>query len=318
MGDNHSATRDPRLLRTLQYFEAVARLGSVKAAAEECSVSASAISHQLRELKNYLGEEVFVASGRSIRLTETGEQLFLHVSRMFANLDRVLEDTVGRTKPLLRLAVCSSFGPAWLAKRLPDFIHRQPAIDVEVHLFSKDPLQTEKTADVIVTADDVEAGFEAVTLFEEMLVAVCSPDASRNADGMPLQLITTDLVRGKVAEDWRDFSDTVGQDYLGTAQGGLVRCTHYLLAMAMAQAGVGAALVPDFLAGDALERGELVLLTPQMLPAGRIYKACYKTSRARDPAISSLVRWIRGQADTGGSATTRAAVHPKVLTIVTG
>ena len=133
MANNRALVRDPRLLRSLQYFEAVARHGSVKMAADELNVSPSAISHQLRELKNYLGEEVVIKSGRGIRLTETGEQLFQHVSGMLANLDRVIENTVGKSKPLVRLAVCSSFGPTWLAKRLPEFLEREPAVDVELH-----------------------------------------------------------------------------------------------------------------------------------------------------------------------------------------
>ena len=50
--------RNARLMRGLHYFEAVARLQSVKLAAEELGVSQSAVSHQLRELTEVLGEQL--------------------------------------------------------------------------------------------------------------------------------------------------------------------------------------------------------------------------------------------------------------------
>ncbi len=291
--------RDPRVLRSLQYFEAVARIGSIKGAAQENNVTASAVSHQLRELRNYLGEEIVVRCGRGVRLTETGEQIYQQVSRLFEDLDRILARTVGEEKALVRLAVCSSFGPAWLAKRLPDFQERNPSIDVELRMFSQDPLQTEAVADVVVTADESGAGFQSVTLFEEMLVPVIGPQTPLDKEGMPLQLITTDIEPQYFADDWKEFCSTTGLDYLGSAGGHIVRSTHYMLAMALARADVGAALVPDFLAADVVRRGDLRLLTTEKLPAGRVYKACYKISRARDPAVKTLVSWMKAQAKQG-------------------
>jgi LysR family glycine cleavage system transcriptional activator len=287
--------KDPRVLRSLQYFEAVARLGSVRKAAEERRVSASAVSHQMRELSDFIGEELYLRSGRGIRLTETGERLYLQIAALFEDLDRVLENAVGRTKPLIRIAVCSSVGPAWLAKRLPEFLQQNQAIDVELRMYAQDPLQSESTADIIVTADNVEAGFEAISLFEETLVAVGSTDMARNEAGLPLRLITTDLERHLFAEDWHDFSAETGLDYVASATSGIMRTTHYHLAMALAQQSVGAALVPDFLAADALRNGDLKLISPTRISARRTYKLCYKTSRAAETELKCFVRWIKAR-----------------------
>lgn len=305
MDNNRLTLKDARVLRSLQYFEAVARLGSVRAAAEERRVSASAVSHQMRDLSSFVGEELFVRSGRGIRLTEVGERLFLQVTDLFENLDRALESTIGRTKPLIRIAVCSSFGPAWLAKRLPEFLQQNQAIDVELRMYAHDPLQSETTADAIVTAGNVEAGFEAVDLFEETLVAVGSATMARSETGMPLCLITTDLERRSFAEDWHEFSAETGLDYVASATSGVMRTTHYHLAMALAQESVGAALVPDFLAADALRNGSLRLISPTRISARRTYKLCYKTSRAAEAEIRCLVRWMK--AKTGSKAVSLVA-----------
>jgi LysR family glycine cleavage system transcriptional activator len=304
-------------LRSLQYFEAVARHGSIKRAADESHVSSSAISHHLRALKEYLGEELFVRAGRGIRLTETGQRLYQQVSALFETLDRTLAGTVGQARPLISIAVCSSFGPGWLAKRLPDFLKRNPTIDIGLRLFAEDPEQSGNVADAIVTATDIGAGYEAFTLFEEMLVAVVGRDTPLNSDGRPLQLITTDTEPHAFAEDWRDFQAITGQDLIATASKGVMRSTHYLLALALAQRGVGAALVPDFLAEDGLENGDLRLLSPEKVPAERTYRFCYKTSREREPEIAALARWMKAQtmqlAAVEGGLSRRRLASPQTL-----
>ena len=56
----------------LKTFESAARLGSFKAAAEELSVSATAVSHQIRALEDQLGVALFVRKTRRIELTTAG------------------------------------------------------------------------------------------------------------------------------------------------------------------------------------------------------------------------------------------------------
>lgn len=283
------------MLRSLRYFEVVARLGSVKAAAVEVGVSASAISHQLNELTTFLGEELVVRSGRGIRLSDSGRRLYHHVSPMFSNLEEVFESVIGRKKSFIRLGVCSSFGPFWLAGRLPDFKREFPDIDLELHLFSQYPLQSEMTADVVVTADPLSAGFDSTPLFAEKLVSIVSPNAEFNRDGMPKQLITTDIGHKTRGQDWLDYSKLTKCDFIASSADNVLPCTHYVLALAMARADLGAALVPDFVAAEAIAAGDVVILDPMSISSGRLYKLCYKASRARDPDLRSLARWFKSQ-----------------------
>lgn len=297
MDRNDLISRDPRILRSLQYFEAVARLGSVAAAAEESGVSASAVSHQLRTLTGILGEDLVTRSGRGIVLTEAGVRLHSEVAELFHALGDMLNSIIGGRMATLRLAVCSSFGPSWLADRLPDFQNRHPEIDLELRLFAQDPLQTETVADAIVTAAPVHAGFDCLSLFEEMLVPVASPRAARGASGLPTRLITTDLSPGTVGQDWIDYTRLTGIAYTASATASFLRCTHYLLALSLAKAGMGAALVPDFLAAAPLAAGELVQLDSTAISSGRTYRLCYKSVRGREPALRAFVRWMRSQRD---------------------
>ena len=63
-------------LTALRAFESASRLLSFKAAAEELSVTPTAVSHQIRSLENWLGVPLFERLPRQVRLTECGERLF--------------------------------------------------------------------------------------------------------------------------------------------------------------------------------------------------------------------------------------------------
>ncbi|MCF7221460.1 LysR family transcriptional regulator [Marilutibacter chinensis] len=62
-------------LSSLRAFEAAARLGSAKRAAEELSVTPAAISHQVRQLEDELGLALFVRRPRQLLITPPGAEL---------------------------------------------------------------------------------------------------------------------------------------------------------------------------------------------------------------------------------------------------
>ena len=63
-------------LGALRAFEAVARLGSFRLAAEELHVTPTAISHQIQSLEGHCALSLFRRSPRPLALTEAGAHLF--------------------------------------------------------------------------------------------------------------------------------------------------------------------------------------------------------------------------------------------------
>ena len=144
-------------------------------------------------------------------------------------------------------------------------------------------------------------GYFSAPIFEERLV--CVAQFSTAADSP--SLITTDCEPGKERADWILFAAETDLDPERIDRHGVLSCTRYILAPAKTEAGLGVALVPDFLAADALAMGRLRRLHPAQIASGRTYQVCYKEARKHDQrlrqfaaafASSDMERGLHGSA----------------------
>ncbi|TNC65376.1 LysR family transcriptional regulator [Rubellimicrobium roseum] len=287
----------PRLFRSLHCFEAVARHGSVAKAATELGVSASAVSHQLRELAATLGEELVVRRGRGIVLTATGRRLFERIGTTFADLEALAPQGAASRPQSLRLGVEPAFGQAWLPPRLPAFVQDHPRIQLELRLCAGAPSDAEAVPDVLVTTAPPASGHIAIDLFDEPLVAVTAGGpAGRGSRGQRC-VVTTDREGTEgLGEDWRLFCRETGRSEDEILRRGIVRCSHDLLALALAVAGLGMALVPEFLAARPIANGSLIAADPVRLTGRRTYRLHLREAKRDDPAIRALAGWLVAQA----------------------
>lgn len=91
----------------LFYFWRVARLGHLTRAAEELNTSQSAVSAQIRQLEDRLGEPLFVREGRRLQLTDTGQLVLAYAENIFGLGQEMLGRLQGRVAGVTRLRVGS-------------------------------------------------------------------------------------------------------------------------------------------------------------------------------------------------------------------
>lgn len=91
----------------LFYFWRVARTGHLTRAAQELHTSQSALSAQIRQLEERLGEPLFVREGRRLNLTETGQLVLTYSENIFGLGQEMLGRLEGRSEGLERLRVGS-------------------------------------------------------------------------------------------------------------------------------------------------------------------------------------------------------------------
>ena len=117
-------------LRSLRAFDAAARHLNFTKAASEINVTPAAISHQIKELEDQIGAELFTRTSRSMRLTRAGEILYTAAHDSLETLSQALF----RVKRLenrkqLKVSAPPSLAAKWLVPRLDEFLATQPGAD---------------------------------------------------------------------------------------------------------------------------------------------------------------------------------------------
>ena len=148
-------------LNELYAFACVARHRSFRAAAQELGVSASALSHSLRQLEARLQVRLLHRTTRSVTATEAGEALLARLGPALGQIGDALEavnDYRAQPQGLMRLNVPRTAAYLLLMPLLPGFLQRYPGIQLDV-----------VCDDTLV--DIVSAGFDAGMRFGETLAA---------------------------------------------------------------------------------------------------------------------------------------------------
>ncbi len=121
-------------LKGLRGFEAAARLLSFTAAAQELSVTQTAISHQVKTLESQLDVKLFHRSGKSIALTDAGQKLLAEASASFQRLANVVRQIrMENQSNVVTVSVTPSFASKWLIQRLGKFWGAHPEIQLNIH-----------------------------------------------------------------------------------------------------------------------------------------------------------------------------------------
>ena len=129
---HHPPVPRPLPLSALRAFEAAARTGSFRTAADDLGLTPSAVSHAIRGLEQALSTTLFLRTGRSIRLTEAGRTLMRHVERGFGELLLGIGSISAHGPQLLRVHSAPSFAAQWLLPRLRRLLQEVEGLEVRI------------------------------------------------------------------------------------------------------------------------------------------------------------------------------------------
>jgi LysR family transcriptional regulator, glycine cleavage system transcriptional activator len=120
-------------LNALRVFEIAARTGSYAEAAAELGLTHGAVSRQIGLLEGWLGQRLFVRSGRRMVATPIARIFAAEVSLSFDRLTTAAE-ACGKpgARRILRVSAPTSFATRWLIPRLERFHSQHPHVEVSV------------------------------------------------------------------------------------------------------------------------------------------------------------------------------------------
>jgi DNA-binding transcriptional LysR family regulator len=172
----HPRTR-PIGMGHLRAFETVARHLNFRAAAEELSLTQSAVSRQIQALEDEVGAALFLRHTRAVELTSAGSMLLRAAATALERVDttvRQIRQSAGRKS--VAITTWASFASMWLIPRLEAFQRDHPDIDIRID--ATDAAVDLATADVDLAlryAVPQAVPADAVRLFGEKLTPVASP-----------------------------------------------------------------------------------------------------------------------------------------------
>lgn len=206
-------------MRAIQAFEAIARRGSVAAAADELGVSPGAISQQLRKIEKELGVRLFEREGRSLTLTTWGRVYYEKVRLAFDGL-RLAQHTLqaARSRQGIILSALPSLA-IWLRRHLLDWRVAHPQHSVRLIGSEREPSLPDEFIDFrLCYGADARRYDRFSELFVDAVVPACSPEFLRRhpvssaADVLAAPRI--DIIwdaRMRPPPSWADWAWAVGR-----------------------------------------------------------------------------------------------------------
>lgn len=280
----------------LRAFEAVARLGHVRAAALELNLTPGAVSQQIRKLQSSLAIDLFERDGRNIKLTPQGSELRRTVTAALDDLGSCV--TALAAKPELEpakslsLSVPPALGVAWLTPLLFDFCQSFGLASFRMMAaLNWTEVDWRQTDVAVVYGTPPKEGFAWRLIATVKLRPICSPSLLNSAGGL--------RALGDILDHWLLHEDdgTEWRRWLAAAKIRRIPAHNayfstLMMAIAAALEGKGLALVSDLLAQDYLRAGRLVRPYTTGVEATRSYYCVCPESRVNEPIIERFMDWI--------------------------
>jgi len=287
-------------LRQLQVFNAVCETRSYSRAAEDMALTQPAVSSQIRQLEELVGQPLFEYVGRKLYLTEAAEVLRRASGDIFGrleSLDMQLSDLRGSLQGQLKLAVESSakyFVPHLFAA----FKQQHPDVGLQLTVVNRAQVIKRLTDNrddlVIMSLMPTEVALEFLPFLNNPIVAVAPPEHPLcSATSLTLQDLTAYplLIREQGSGTRKACEEYFQQKRAHFAQTVEIASLDALREAAIA--GLGVTLLPRHAASLELGHGLLRELPVEELPLYRSWCVAHARGKRLTPVAQAFFAFIR-------------------------
>lgn len=275
----------------LESFVRAADLLSFAEAGRALGISASAVGKNVARLEQQLGLRLFHRTTRQVRLTQEGTLFHERCRRILDELhDARAAMQAAAQAPRGRLRVSlPTIGYRFLLPVLPEFQARYPEVELDLDFNDHLVDVVEAGLDVVIRSGELaDSRLVARRLGPFRFILTASP-AYLAERGVPL---TPADLAGHTSLRYRFLNSGKLEEWtlpgLPAMPIALV-CNNMEAMLGAAVSGLGLAYMPDFLARDALARGELQQVLAQQLTHSGQFSALWPSSRQLSPKVRAFV-----------------------------
>jgi DNA-binding transcriptional LysR family regulator len=291
-------------LTRMRAFIDVVEAEGFSAAARKIGRSKALLSKYVRELEDELGALLLNRTTRQFSLTEAGHTYYRRASEIIREVDSLADavrESSGDVRGRVKLSAPRTFADAPIGQSLIDFAKEHPDIVLEIHLDDRFVDLVEEGFDLAIRISRLENSSLIARRLAPFGIRVCaSPELiekhgipKRPADlgGLPCIIDTN----GRYLSNWPFAGDT--GDAMTVSVSGPMEVNSPMAARAAAVAGLGFAMLPDFIAAPEIEAGRLVPVLDDRLLSGAGIFAVYPHRRYLPAKIrvfvDFLVQWFK-------------------------
>jgi len=299
---------DPTVFPALETLLAVARTGSVGAAARQRHITSSAVSQQVRRLESHFGFKLFERAGRGIRLTAAGEAALPVVRELWGGAEIAfaqLAELAGRPAVTVRVAASDYLGKGLLAPVLRDLLDEDPPVRFEiVTTHSRAGVRLVAAGDVdlaVVTGQETPRGLEDRHLFDQPFVWVGPRRGPRDRERLTDRLRREPVLRLAAESRGRAVLD----QYLADERirpVSTIDVPSVSLLLSYVSGGLGIGLVPALALAEAPR--DRVVSAPARVPALAV-TLVWRSAARRQPALARLADLLTAAGRDAGARLTR-------------
>lgn len=293
-------TFEPVQLGSIELFCKAAEIGSFTKTAEMLGLTPAAVSRSIARLEARLGVRLFARSTRSIRLTDEGDLYRAECQQaleQIASAERALSGS-RVTSGTVRISLPTTYAHYRLLPLLPSFSSRYPEIALEVNITNRNVDLIEEGFDLAIRLGEPKDSRLVARKLEDAALGVYGSPAYLKRSGKPrtlanlnehtcIQFIVPSTGRpmpwlfqadGEEIEFAFKSSRRVSEDVLG--------CVDW------ARAGGGLVQTYDFIAAEAIARGELVEVLKPFRGRTRPFSILYPSHRHVSARVRACVEFL--------------------------
>ena len=291
-------------LTRMRSFIDVVEAEGFSAAARKIGRSKALLSKYVRELEDELGALLLNRTTRQFSLTEAGHTYYRRATEIVREIDNLADavrESSGDVRGRIKLSAPRTFADEPVGQSLIDFAKAHPDIVLDIHLDDRFVDLVEEGFDLAVRISRLENSSLIARRLSPFSVRICgSPDLIARV-GLPVRpqdlanvpcIIDTN---GRWMSNWPFLGD--GGEIVSVSVSGPMEVNSPQVARAAAVAGLGFAILPDFIAAPEIASGRLVTVLDNRMPTGGGIFAVYPHRRYL-PAkvrvfVDFLVQWFR-------------------------
>jgi DNA-binding transcriptional LysR family regulator len=285
-------------LNGLRAIEAVGRLGSLTAAADELGVTLGAVSQQVQKAEKQLDRQLFDRKPKGLELTALGTRAMPHLTAGIRELSIGVSHLTERRDDPLTVSVPPVLAAKWLVWRIKDFNVAHPTIRIRMDATMDQVDMTRSDVDICIRVSHKKAagqwpGVRSTKLFDQMVFPVCSPRTAEQLS-TPRDILSFPIVRDQRAVfDW-DIWFQPGEPRDADLQNG-PSFSDASLCLDSTVAGQGIFLAWETLACDALEAGRVVEPFDRRVQTDFSYWLLQRRHSRKAESIGHFTRWLMAE-----------------------